>query len=130
MSSSYRATRRSARFIYSLQMSGWGSLSGETSYILTSLVLSRNEAMRLGGNNRTMYSNPRLDAQIQRAIVEIDEERRKAVLIEAMEIAIGDYSTIPVVTLDVLWATRRDRVRYISRNDEAANVLMMRRLTR
>ncbi len=120
----------SARFDYSLQMSGWGSLSGETSYILTSLVHSADEARRLGGSNRSMYSNPRLDAQIQRAIVEMDDERRKALLIEAMEIAIGDYSTIPVVTLDVLWGARRDRVSYIPRKDEETNVLMMRHVVR
>ena len=65
-----------------------------------------------------------------RAIVEMDEERRKAMLIEAMEIAIGDYSTIPVLTRDVLWGARRDRVSYIPRKDEETNVLMMRRLTR
>jgi peptide/nickel transport system substrate-binding protein len=120
----------SARLEYSLQMSGWGSLSGETSYILTSLVHSTDAERRLGGNNRTQYSNPELDRAIQRAIVEMDAEKRKDLLIQAMEIAIRDYSTIPVVTLDTIWGARRDRLSYVPRNDEETNVLMMRRVAR
>lgn len=117
----------SARFEYSLQMSGWGSLSGETSYILQSLVHSIDQQKRLGGSNRTMYANPKLDQIIQAAITTMDDGRRKAMLIEAMEMAIGDYATIPVVTLNAIWAGRRDRVAYTARNDEETNVLQMRR---
>jgi peptide/nickel transport system substrate-binding protein len=117
----------SARLEYSLQMSGWGSLSGETSYILQSLVHSIDQEKRLGGNNRTMYSNPKLDAIIQKAITTVDDEKRKALLIEAMEISINDYATIPVVTLNAIWAGRKDKVAYTARNDEETNVLQMKR---
>jgi len=117
----------SARFEYSLQMSGWGSLSGETSYILQSVSHTIDNERRLGGSNRTMYSNPRIDPVIQEAIRTMDDERRRALLVEAMELSIRDYSAIPVVTLETIWAGRRDRVAYVPRNDEETNVLMMRR---
>lgn len=117
----------SARFEYALQMSGWGSLSGETSYILQSLVHSIDNEKRLGGSNRTQYSNPKLDAVVQKAITTIDDDKRKAMLIEAMEIAIKDYATIPVVTLNAVWAGRKDKVSYVARNDEETNVLQMKK---
>jgi peptide/nickel transport system substrate-binding protein len=120
----------SARNEYSLQMSGWGSLSGETSYILTSLVHSNDAQRRMGGSNRTLYANPALDSLIQRGSAEMDEEKRRSLLIEAMEMAIRDYATIPVVSLDTIWASRRDRVSYIARADEETNVLQMRRVAR
>jgi peptide/nickel transport system substrate-binding protein len=110
---------------YSLTMSGWGSLSGESSYILQSLTHTR-EAGR-GGSNNMHYSNPRIDAVIQEATRTLDDEKRELLLVQAMEMAIKDYSTIPVVTLDVLWAGRKDRVVYTARNDEETNVLQMRR---
>ncbi|UZF94987.1 ABC transporter substrate-binding protein [Bosea sp. NBC_00550] len=117
----------SARLEYSLQMSGWGSLSGETSYILQSLVHTLDNNKRLGANNRTMYSNPKLDALIETAITTVDDEKRKAMLIEAMEMSIKDYSTIPVVTLNAIWAGRKDKVSYAARNDEETNVLQMQK---
>lgn len=117
----------SARLEYSLQMSGWGSLSGETSYILQSLVHTLDAGKRLGANNRTMYSNPKLDGVIQTAITTVDDAKRKALLIEAMEISIKDYATIPVVTLNAIWAGRKDKVAYAARNDEETNVLQMKK---
>ncbi|MEJ1160053.1 ABC transporter substrate-binding protein [Prosthecomicrobium sp. N25] len=117
----------SARFEYSLQMSGWGSLSGETSYILQSLVHSIDKEKRLGGSNRTMYANPKLDSLIQTATTTVDDEKRKSLLVDAMEMAIGDYATIPVVTLNAIWAGKKDKVGYAARMDEETNVLQLRK---
>jgi peptide/nickel transport system substrate-binding protein len=120
----------SARLESSPQMSGWGSLSGETGYILATLVHSNDTQRRMGGSNRTLHANPQLDALIRQGSAEMDEERRRSLLVEAMETAIRDYATIPVVSLDTIRASRRGRVSCVARADEETNVLEMRRVTR
>ncbi len=110
---------------YSLAMSGWGSLSGETSYILQSAVHTREGAR--GGSNSMYYSNAAVDKVIVEATRTLDDEKRKALLIQAMEMARADYNAIPVVTLEVIWAGRKDKVVYTARNDEETYLLNARR---
>ena len=73
------------------------------------------------------YSNPAVDKVIQEATRTLDDEKRKALLIQAMEMARADYNAIPVVTLDVIWAGRKDKVVYTPRNDEETYLLNARR---
>jgi peptide/nickel transport system substrate-binding protein len=50
-----------ARGDYTLFMNGWGTLTGEGSYTLGSLVHTNDPATKLGPFNRTSYSNPEVD---------------------------------------------------------------------
>ncbi len=72
---------------------GLGQPVGRDLLILQSLVHSIDKEKRLGGSNRTMYANPKLDSQIQTAITTVDDEKRKVAAGRRMEMAIGDYAT-------------------------------------
>ena len=111
---------------FSLMMNGWGSLTGESSYILSSLAHTRDADKKLGNFNETRYSNPEADAIIEEALGTLDAESRRALLQQAMEIVVTDLSAIPIVNLSAVWASRSDRVTYEPRADEetrAINIL-------
>ncbi len=108
---------------YGIAMSGWGSLSGETSYILQSLAHSPDEERRMGGSNNMGYSNPEVDAAIEEAVVTMDDDERAALLARAMELYIEDAGTIPVVNLYSIWAGKNDKVEYTARSDDETTLL-------
>lgn len=107
-----------ARKEYSAFMNGWGTLTGEASYTLGSLAHSPNEDLKLGAFNRIEYSNPEVDAALQRSIGELDAEKRRVFFETAVEIAMADRAYIPIVDLETVWAGRADRVDYTPRADE------------
>ncbi|MCX7323342.1 MAG: hypothetical protein NTZ14_02690 [Hyphomicrobiales bacterium] len=74
-----------------------------------------------------MYSNAKLDGIIQKAITTVDDDKHKAMEIEAMEIAVNDEATSPVVALNVIWAGCKDKVSSVARHDEEPNVLQMKK---
>lgn len=108
---------------FSLMMNGWGSLTGEASYILSALAHTRDASKKLGVYNETAYSNAKADVIIEKALGTLDDETRRALLQEAMEIVVGDLSAIPIVNLSAVWATRSDRVTYEPRADEETRAL-------
>ncbi|MEC9433286.1 MAG: ABC transporter substrate-binding protein [Pseudomonadota bacterium] len=103
---------------FSISMSGWGSLSGETSYILQSLAHTRDDEKRIGGSNNMRYSNPEVDRLIEEGTATMDDDKRAALLAEAMEVYIEDAGVIPVVNLYSVWAGKADKVNYVARSDD------------
>jgi peptide/nickel transport system substrate-binding protein len=103
---------------YSLWMNGWGTLTGESSYTVGSLIHSKDDAVKLGAFNRNGYANSVLDKLIQKASGTLDDAKRAAMLEEAMEIGMADYAMIPIVNLHTIWAGRADKVTYAPRVDE------------
>jgi peptide/nickel transport system substrate-binding protein len=107
-----------ARKEYSVFMNGWGTLTGEGSYTLGSLVHSPNEELKLGAFNRIEYSNPDVDVAMQEAIGTLDDTKRRALFETAMELSMADRAYIPVVVLQTVWAGAKDKVSYTPRADE------------
>jgi peptide/nickel transport system substrate-binding protein len=107
-----------ARGEYTLFMNGWGTLTGEGSYTLGSLVHTNDAATKLGPFNRTSYSNPEVDKTIQEAVKTLDDAKRRALFEKAMEISMADRALIPVVVLEVVWAANADKVTLNARTDE------------
>ncbi|MEM8550942.1 MAG: ABC transporter substrate-binding protein [Pseudomonadota bacterium] len=103
---------------YSLMMNGWGSLTGEASYILSSMVHTKEEDGNFGVFNHFSYSNPEIDALVQKALGTIDEGERKALLEEAMGLTMNDLMAIPIVNLSAIWAGNTDKLTYEPRADE------------
>lgn len=114
---------------YGISMSGWGSLSGETSYILQSLAHTKVPERRLGGSNNMLYSNPEVDRYIMEAVVTMDDDKRAALLARAMELYVADAGTIPVVNLYSTWAGRKDKVSYNARSDDETSLLDLSRVS-
>lgn len=107
-----------AKGAYSLWMNGWGTLTGESSYTVGSLLHSKDATVNLGAFNRNGYANADLDKLIQLASSTLDEPKRRAALEKAMEIGMAEYAMIPVVNLHTIWAGRSDKVTYAPRVDE------------
>jgi len=103
----------------SMVMSGWGTLTGEANYTLSSLVHSNAPQLRLGAFNWRGYSNPALDKALQAAAVEMDADKRKALLQEAAAITAQDRPLIPLAAVSSAWTLRKDKVRMLrTRVDE------------
>jgi peptide/nickel transport system substrate-binding protein len=95
----------------SMVMSGWGTLTGEANYTLSSLVHSNAPQLKLGAFNWRNYANPEADRLLQAAAVEMDEGKRRTFLQQAGEIAAADRPLIPLVAVTSAWTLRKDKVR-------------------
>jgi peptide/nickel transport system substrate-binding protein len=103
---------------FSASMSGWGTLTGEAHYTLSSLVHSNDPAVRMGAFNVLGYKNPRADKLLQDAAVELDEAKRRAQLAEVNAIVLEDRQRLPIVAVGSAWAMQKAKVKIAPRVDE------------
>jgi peptide/nickel transport system substrate-binding protein len=98
---------RAARGEFAFGLSGWGSVTGETSYSLRMLLATRDPDRGLGAVNRGGYSNPEFDALVVQALTEMDDATREALLRHASALAINDVAIAPICYRNATWATKR-----------------------
>jgi peptide/nickel transport system substrate-binding protein len=103
---------------YSFSMSGWGTLTGEAHYTLSSLVHSNDRDKRLGAFNVLGYVNPEMDKLLQDAGVEMDEAKRRKLLEDANALVDKDKQRLPLVAVSSAWAMQKDKVTIKARVDE------------
>jgi peptide/nickel transport system substrate-binding protein len=103
---------------FSMSMSGWGTLTGEAHYTLSSLAHSNDKERRMGAFNVIGYKNPAMDKLLQDAAVEMDEGRRRALLAQANELLAVDRSRLPLVSVGAAWAMQKGKVTIVPRVDE------------
>ncbi|EFH10879.1 ABC transporter substrate-binding protein [Pseudoroseomonas cervicalis] len=116
---------RSARQDFAARLTGWGSSTADASSMLVNILGTYDRARSTGANNAGRYSNPELDALRDRALATLDNERREALLREAVAMAEADTAMIPLFMLTNVWATRRG-VTYEARMDEATLAMSAR----
>ncbi|EHL99105.1 ABC transporter, substrate-binding protein, family 5 [Acetobacteraceae bacterium AT-5844] len=107
---------------YGVRLGGWGSSTGEASYLLRNVLSTYSQGR--GSANFSRYSNPELDALTERAVVTLDDAQREAILRQATKLAIEDVGLIPLFLLGNSWASRKE-LHYEARRDEftlAANL--------
>ncbi|RDJ22105.1 ABC transporter substrate-binding protein [Bosea caraganae] len=107
-----------ARSEYSMSMSGWGTLTGEANYTLSSLVHSFDPEKKLGAFNLQGYKNPTVDKLIEDASIEMDEPKRNQFLAEVNAIVAKDRPRLPIVAIGSAWAMQKDKVTIAPRVDE------------
>jgi peptide/nickel transport system substrate-binding protein len=95
---------------YSLVMAGWGTLTGEAHYTLSSLAHSNNPAVKMGAFNWRGYNNPEMDKLLQAAAIELDEGKRRALLEQSNELFMKDLPSTPLVSISSTWALQKDKV--------------------
>lgn len=117
---------RAAKGEFSMGLSGWGSVTGETSYSLRMLLASRDPARGLGGVNRGGYSNPAFDTLIQTALRTMDDDVRRVLLEQASAVAMADRAIVPICYRTATWATKRG-LAYEARADGATVAMGTRR---
>jgi peptide/nickel transport system substrate-binding protein len=94
----------------SMVMSGWGTLTGEANYTLSSLAHSFAPNLRLGAFNWRNYKNEKVDKLLQDAAVEMDEGKRRAYLAEAGSVFRSDRPLLPLAAVSSAWTLRKDKV--------------------
>jgi peptide/nickel transport system substrate-binding protein len=100
----------------SLFMIGWQPASADAESVLVPLAHTPN-APGLGDYNFGGYSNAQVDALIDRARVELDVAKRRALLVEAMTALDADAAFVPLVYRRVVWAMRTNVKTPILPND-------------
>jgi peptide/nickel transport system substrate-binding protein len=103
---------------FSMAMSGWGTLTGEAHYTLSSVVHSNDKEKRFGAFNVLGYVNPTMDKLLQDAAVEMDEAKRRSLLEQANELVATDRPRLPLVAIGSAWAMQKDKVKITPRVDE------------
>ena len=103
---------------YSMSMSGWGTLTGEAHYTLSSLAHSNDKEVKMGAFNVLGYKNPDMDKLLQAAAVEMDEGKRRKQLEDANALLEQDRQRLPIVAVGSAWAMQKGKVTIKARVDE------------
>ncbi|MBL8669713.1 MAG: ABC transporter substrate-binding protein [Alphaproteobacteria bacterium] len=111
---------------FSMSMSGWGTLTGEAHYTLSSVVHSNDKEKKFGAFNVTGYVNPVMDKLIQDAAVEMDEGKRRSFLEKANELVAVDRPRLPLVAVGSAWAMQKGKVKIAPRVDEDTMAMNIR----
>ncbi|WP_270934842.1 ABC transporter substrate-binding protein [Falsiroseomonas oryzae] len=103
---------------YSLTMNGWGTLTGDATYMLASLLHTRGVDPRFGTFNRMRYSNAEVDRITRASLAVLDEGERQRLVEQGIRTAMDDHAVIPIVTLSAVWAINARRLSFVARMDE------------
>ncbi|MCW5720954.1 MAG: ABC transporter substrate-binding protein [Devosia sp.] len=103
---------------YSLYIASWGTLTGESNYMLSSLMHTNDPVTSLGAFNVRGYSNPTMDKLIEDAAIEMDEAKRLALLEEANMLVATDRPDLPLAINLSAWGAKADKLTYNPRSDE------------
>lgn len=103
---------------YSAAMSGWGTLTGEAHYTLSSIAHSNDKERKMGAFNVLGYVNPAMDKLLQDAAIEMDDAKRRKFLEDANALVATDRPRLPIVSVGSAWAMAKDKVTIKARVDE------------
>ena len=117
---------RASRLEFSAMLLGF-SPNPEVLGMLETLVHSWDAGLALGSNNRGRYSNPAIDALIQKARATMDDETRRRLTQQATRAALADTALIPLHFQVNTWAMRKG-LAYESRTDEMTLATSVRRV--
>ena len=116
---------RAARQEFAMHLIGWGSSAADSFGALMSVVGSFSRERRLGTFNHHRYSNPAMDALVERALTTTDDATREAMLRDAVRMAADDVAVIPLYNLVNVWAVRSG-LRMEARMDERTLAMAVR----
>lgn len=103
---------------YSMDMMGIGAPTGDGQVTMTSFLHTNDKAKKAGAFNWMHYSSPELDKMLEDAGVEMDVEKRRAMVGKAMALVAQERPSIPLATIRSAWAMRKDKVSFKGRADE------------
>ena len=91
----------------SLYVIGWAPFTADAEGVLIPLAHTPG-APGTGDFNFGGYSNREVDALLDRARVELDDAKRRALLVDAMSLIDADNAFVPLVYRRVVWAMRKN----------------------
>jgi peptide/nickel transport system substrate-binding protein len=107
---------RAGRGDFSAHLIGWGS-NPDGSHPLRNIIGTVSRERGWGASNRGRYSNPQIDALLERSLAELDNAARERMLIDAQRMAAEDVAVIPLHIQTNIWAMRRT-LQHSARVDE------------
>jgi peptide/nickel transport system substrate-binding protein len=116
---------RAGKQEFSIFLLGWGSGSGEGLNPLRAQIATWNPSRGLGTANRGRYSNPEIDALIDKAMGTMDDGARERLIQTAMKMAMDDVPVIQMHLQKNIWASRKGLI-YQPRVDEATLAMGVR----
>jgi peptide/nickel transport system substrate-binding protein len=105
----------------SFYMLGWGVPTFDSQYALQSLLRTRIEKTADGDYNLGRYSNPKVDALIDKLKTEVDVKKRAQIAREVTQIHMADVGHIPLHHQVIPWAMRSN-VSVVHRADNRLTV--------
>jgi peptide/nickel transport system substrate-binding protein len=105
----------------SFYMLGWGVPTFDSQYALQSLMRTRVDKSADGDYNLGRYSNPKVDALIDRLKTEIDNKKRAEIAREVSQLHMADVGHIPLHHQVIPWAMRSN-VTVVHRADNRLTV--------
>jgi peptide/nickel transport system substrate-binding protein len=112
-------------YAYSSFLIGNSATTGESSFGLRAQFATVNPAAGMGTSNRARYSNPQVDAKLKEALTTVDDAKRRRLLEETEEIAMGEQAIIPILHQVHNYATRKG-IAYTARTDSYMVAQMLR----
>ena len=112
------------RYEASIYMLGWGVPTFDALYSLQSLVRSVG-AQGDGNYNVGRYSNPQMDALIERIKKEVDQKNRNLLIEQALQLSHDDVSHIPLHNQVIPWAMKKN-VNMVHRADNRIDMRTVR----
>ncbi len=109
-----------------MAMMGMGSPTGEALGGLNAFVHTKDAEKQLGTFNWSGYSNPQIDKLVQDGGLELDVEKRRALLGDALAIMAAERTHIPIAIIGSAWAMRADKVSFTPRADEDTMAMNMK----
>lgn len=103
---------------YMLTMSGWGDVTGEAGYTLSSIGHTNDPSKGLGAFNVFYLSDPKVDELIATAMRTVDRENRAKLFQDATKIILEDGDLIPIVQISSVWGARKGMMTFKPRVDE------------
>jgi peptide/nickel transport system substrate-binding protein len=96
---------RQDRGEFDVSMVGWATLPPMDGFsVLSSLLVAQKDGY--GGSNSGTYTNPKIEELTRLSAQELDEPKRRAMLVEALKVAHDDVAYIPLHQQPVAWAVR------------------------
>jgi len=97
---------RAGKLEFSAFLFAWGISSGEASNPLRALIATWNPQKGFGTANRGRFSDPAVDALLEKALGTGDDKAREQILISATRAAMAEIPFIPLHIQKNVWATR------------------------
>jgi peptide/nickel transport system substrate-binding protein len=102
----------------SVWMSSWSAAGSGEADVIYHVLHTFDPKAKTGTWNRSRYSNAKLDSLAETFMATMDQAKRRALMREAMELAMGDYAMIPIHDQSVIVATKNS-LKYDAYTDES-----------
>lgn len=108
----------SQRGEFSMEMSGWGTLTGEAAYTYGAMIHGPDPSVGLGNFNRSGYSNPDVNKLLLDGSRTLDEQARREMFVRAAEISMNERPMLPIVMPQTIWAMPKGKLSFTPRVDQ------------